>query len=91
MNEKEALELLRSVLGSIAPEGDIDAIGSDETIQEALGMDSIDFLNLVNGLHQGSGIDIDERDYPRLTTVAGCVRYLTTKPSGDPRPAWASP
>ena len=50
MTRDEARELIRAVLHQVAPEADIDDVGPDETMQEALDLDSIDFLNFVTGL-----------------------------------------
>ncbi len=66
------------MIGDVAPEADLDSVGPDETLQKALDLDSIDFLNFVTGLHERTGLEIPERDYPELSTVDGCVRYLTT-------------
>ena len=79
MTRDDALELIKTVLHQIAPEAEIEDVGPDETIQEALDMDSIGFLNLVIGLSEKTGIDIPERDYPQLTTPDGLVSYLTAK------------
>jgi len=76
MNDDDARALIRTVLGEVAPEADLDSVGADETIQEALDLDSIDFLNFVGGLHDRTGLEIPERDYPELATVDGCIRYL---------------
>ncbi len=78
MNDDEARQLIRSVLRQVAPEADIDEVGAGETMQEALDLDSIDFLNFVVGLSEAIGLDIPERDYPRLSTVEGCVAYLSS-------------
>ncbi|HLN42160.1 MAG TPA: acyl carrier protein [Acidimicrobiales bacterium] len=78
MTDDDARDLIRTVLGEVAPEADLDSVGPDETMQEALDLDSIDFLNFVTGLHERTGLEIPERDYPELSTVEGCVRYLTT-------------
>lgn len=77
LTDDQARALLRTTLHHVAPEADLDDVGPDETIQEALDLDSIDFLNLVVALHEATGIDIPERDYPELTTVDRCVAYLT--------------
>lgn len=77
MTDDEARELLRTTLRQVAPDADLDSVGPDETLQEALDLDSIDFLNLVTGLCQSTGLDIPERDYPRLSTLDGAVTYLT--------------
>lgn len=82
MNDDDARTLLRTTLHQIAPEADLDDVGPDETLQEALDLDSIDVLNLVVGLHEATGIEIPERDYPRLTTVEGCVAYLVEATGG---------
>ncbi len=79
MTRDDAVELIKAVLHQIAPEAEIEEVGPDDTIQEALDMDSIDFLNLVIGLSEKTGIDIPERDYPQLTTPEGLVSYLTAK------------
>lgn len=78
MTDDDARDLIRTVLGEVAPEADLDSVGPDETMQEALDLDSIDFLNFVTGLHERTGLEIPEHDYPELSTVEGCVRYLTT-------------
>ena len=79
MTDDDARDLIRTVLGEVAPEADLDSVGPDETMQEALDLDSIDFLNFVTGVHERTGLEIPERDYPELSTVAGCVHYLIAK------------
>jgi len=78
MTSDEARQLIRSVLHQVAPEADIDDVGEGETLQEALDLDSIDFLNFVVGLHEETGLEIPEHDYPQLSSVEGCVAYLTS-------------
>ena len=78
MNQADARDLMRSVLRPIAPEADIDTVAAGETMQEALDLDSIDFLEFVTGLATATGREIPERDYAQLSTVEGCVDYLTS-------------
>jgi acyl carrier protein len=78
MTNDEARQLIRSVLHQVAPEVGLDDVGAGETLQEALDLDSMDFLNFAVGLHEATGLEIPERDYPRLSTVEGCVTYLTS-------------
>ena len=77
MTNDEASRLIRSTLRQVAPEADLDDVGPDETLQEALDLDSIDFLNFVSGLSDATGTEIPERDYPQMSTLEGCVAYLT--------------
>lgn len=76
MNRDDALTLVAAVLAGIAPEVDLADVEPAEPMQEALDLDSIDFLNLMTGLHDRTGLEIPERDYPRLASLDGCVAYL---------------
>jgi acyl carrier protein len=78
MTNDEARELIEATLLQIAPEADLDQVSQDETLTEALGLDSIDFLNLLDGLYEATGIEIPERDYPKLATLDGMVAYLAS-------------
>jgi acyl carrier protein len=77
MTDDEARELVRSILHQVAPEANLDEVAPGEMLQEALDLDSIDFLNFAIGLHEATGLEIPERDYPRLATLEGCIAYLT--------------
>lgn len=95
MNDDQARETVLRVLHQVAPEADLDTVTSGETLQEALDLDSLDFLNFVVGLHHATGLEIPERDYPQLSTLEGCVGYVAR--GGSPAPtarkagaAWTS-
>ena len=63
-------------LTEIAPDLDAATIGDNDHMQDDLGLDSMDFLNLVSALHKRFGLPIPETDYPRLATPAKAVAYL---------------
>jgi acyl carrier protein len=69
-------------LTAIAPDLDPSTIGDDDHLQEDLGLDSMDFLNLVSALHRRFGLPIPEADYPRLATPAKAVAYLGSALAG---------
>ena len=71
-----AHDLLATLLHRVAPDVDLDALARDDILQEAADLDSMDFLNLLTALHDLTGVDVPERDYPQLTTVACVERYL---------------
>lgn len=77
MNTNDARGLLARLLHDIAPEIDLDDCDPDTPMQEAFDLDSIDFLNLVTALHEETGIDVPERDYPRLASVACFAAYVS--------------
>lgn len=76
MSADEIRAVVVAELSNIAPEMDIAAIKSDADLREALDIDSMDFVNFITALHQKLGIDIPERDYSKLFTLASAVRYL---------------
>ena len=80
MQASDILKLAAQVLAGIAPEADLATVGQDEDLRQALDLDSMDFLNFVIGLSQGSGRAIAERDYPRLFTLGGLLAYLADSP-----------
>ena len=77
MTESEIRQAISQALRRIAPEADLDQVGPNENLREALDIDSFDFLNFLIGLHQRLGVEIPEADYGKLTTLSDLVRYLT--------------
>ena len=63
-------------LTAVAPDIDPESVRDDDHLQNDLGLDSMDFLNLVSALHKRYGLPIPEVDYPRLATTALAVAYL---------------
>ncbi len=76
MTEAEARELIYDVLRGIAPEADPASLAVDEDMREALDLDSMDFMNFVVAVHERTGVEIPEADYPKLRTLAGAIAYL---------------
>ena len=71
--------LLAELLHRIAPEVDLDEVDPDAPLQESMDLDSMDFLNLVTALHEATGIEVPERDYPSLATVTGFLDYVMAR------------
>lgn len=82
MRREELERVVADVLAGIAPEADLASVKPAEDLREALDLDSMDFLNLVIGLHEWLGIDIPEADYPKLFSKDGLLAYLVTKTGG---------
>jgi acyl carrier protein len=76
MKAAEVKSMICDVLSGIAPEANLSVVASNEDLREALDLDSMDFLNYVIALHERTGIDIPEADYPRLRTLDGAIAYL---------------
>jgi acyl carrier protein len=72
----DLLATVRAVLARIAPEANVGEIDPDGSLQEALDIDSIDFLKFVEGLQERTGVEVPERAYPTLASLNGCLEYL---------------
>lgn len=79
MTDAQRLALIRDVLAGIAPEAAESVIPGDADLRETLDLDSMDFMNFVIALHERTGIDIPETDYPALFTLDGASGYLAAK------------
>ncbi len=75
-NEEIRATALR-LLCNIAPEADPAALDPAVSFRDQLDIDSMDLQNFVISLYKQFGIDIPERDYPKLMSLDGCVTYLS--------------
>jgi len=76
MNDTQLRELVASVIHRVAPEADLSRLAPGGDLRDELEIDSMDFLIMVDELHERTGLDIPERDYPQLSSIDGCVAYL---------------
>lgn len=83
MNADDDLETtIRRVVGRFAPEADLDALDPDVPLQEALELDSMDFLNVMIAVHDETGVDVPEADYDQVGTLSGLVAYVSARVPG---------
>jgi acyl carrier protein len=80
-SRQQVRETILRMLSRIAPEVETDSIDDTLDLRDQLDIDSMDFLNLVIGIHKALGVEIPEADYPKLVTLDGFVDYLTTRAS----------
>jgi acyl carrier protein len=79
VNPDDARELIHTVLHGIAPEVELDLVDPDAMLQDEMEIDSMDFLNFVTAIHQRTGVEVPERDYPELASLNGAIAYLTDR------------
>ena len=80
MTDEEIRATVLRHLAEIAPEIDPAQVRPEIDFREQFDLDSMDLQNFFIALHQRFGIDIPERDYPKLLSLEGCVRYLQAAP-----------
>lgn len=75
MND-EIEQQVRSALYAIAPDLEAEPIDPQRRYRDQFEFDSMDFLRYATELHRLTGVEVPERDYPRLESLAGAVAYL---------------
>jgi acyl carrier protein len=78
-DEDKLRSLVLDVLGRIAPEADLRTIDPERSFRDQFGIDSIDYLNLIMALEEKLGLRIADLDYPKLSSLDGCLAYLKTR------------
>ena len=76
MNSDQALTAVIEAIATIAPEVNATEADRDVPYRSEFDLDSLDFLNLVQALHDTTGVDIPEVDYPRVDTLNKMTGYL---------------
>jgi acyl carrier protein len=76
MEREDARTLVASLLRHLLGDIDLRTIDEDELLQDVVELDSVDFLELMASIHAATGVDVPERDYPRLATLGGVVDYV---------------
>lgn len=79
MNRDAIRTVLLEELHALAPEADLAALPPAADLRERLEIDSFSLLTLMVALEKRLGVSVPERDYRRLTTLAGAVEYLAAK------------
>ena len=82
MNAHEARKVILESIGAVAPEADLSSVEPDEDLRDQLDIDSMDFLNVIVGIHERTGIDVPEADYGQMETLEGAISYLVRASGG---------
>lgn len=79
MSDAEFIAKLRTILGEIAPDLDVAAVGPEDDLRNDIGLDSMDFLNFVIAAHKQLGVDVPEADYGKITSLLKFARYMAAR------------
>jgi len=76
MDQSELRDQVLAILTKIAPDIDAADIKPELAFREQFDFDSMDFLNFCTALSGHFGLAIEDRDYLRLGSLAGCLSFL---------------
>ena len=79
ISREQIRETILRTLGDVVPNADTQAINPDISFHDQLELDSIDFLRLMMNLEKELNVTIFDFDYPKLSTLKGCERYLAAQ------------
>ncbi len=82
MNDQELKAQVFAVIKSIAPEIEESELIADRPLRNQVDLDSMDWLNVLIGLHEKLHVDIPESDYGKLVTLDNLLAYLRGKLGG---------
>lgn len=77
MTTRVTSEDVLAALQEIAPEIDASILIENTNFRDQYEIDSIDFLRFVLILENKAAIKIPETDYPKLSSLAGCITYFS--------------
>lgn len=70
--------IVLAAITKVAPDVDPEALPGDVDFREEADLDSMDFIGILTAVHEASGIEVPEIDYPLITTVDDFAEYLST-------------
>ncbi len=82
MTRDEIRQAIIGIIQDILPDQDFSKVKPDEKLREQIGLDSMDFLDIVMELRKRYGVEVPESEYPQLATLNSCIGYLEPKLKG---------
>jgi acyl carrier protein len=82
VNRDELRSIILQELSDIAPDIDTAMVKDNDNLQDEYDLDSMDAVNLVTAIHKRLGVNIPDRDYARMRTVADLLDYIEPRVAG---------
>jgi len=76
MTREQVRKAILDIISDIAPDEDLGTIKDDENLRDQFDLDSMDFLDIVMELRKRFNLEVPEKDYQELVSMASCVKYL---------------
>lgn len=72
-------DLILRLLTDLAPEIDPTTIELEVPLRDQVDLDSMDTLSLMEAVAEHTGVEVPERDYPLVGSVAALARYTDAR------------
>jgi acyl carrier protein len=72
-------QIILDAIRKVAPDVDTAALSPDADFREEAELDSMDFLGVLTAVHEETGVEVPEIDYPRIITIDRFAEYLGSR------------
>jgi len=79
MNEDEVKAAVKKALARVAPEAEDEELRPEVNFRDQIELDSMDFVGFVLELEKELGVKVPELQYPKLSSLNGCVGYFKSE------------
>ncbi len=76
MTREQVRQAVLNIISDIAPDEDLGAVKDEEKLRDQFDLDSMDFLDIVMELRKRFNLEVPEKDYQELASMASSVEYL---------------
>ena len=76
MTREQVRKAILDIISDIAPDEDLGSINDNEKLRDQFDLDSMDFLDIVMELRKRFNLEVPEKDYQELVSMASSVEYL---------------
>ncbi|MDH5762218.1 MAG: phosphopantetheine-binding protein [Nitrospinota bacterium] len=76
MTREQVRQAILNIISDIAPDEDLASIKDEEKLRDQFDLDSMDFLDIVMELRKRFNLEVPEKDYQELVSMASSVEYL---------------
>jgi acyl carrier protein len=77
MNADDIRRAVHDALAEVAPEAATSGLVPEVNFRDQFEFDSMDFVSFVIALDKRLGARTPEADYPKLSSLAGCLAYFS--------------
>lgn len=68
--------LILQAIAAVAPDAELERLDPAADLRDELDIDSMDFLNVLVGIHERCGVEVPELDYGLVRTLDALVGYV---------------
>ncbi len=83
MTREQVRQAILNIISDIAPDEDLSTIKDEEKLRDQFDLDSMDFLDIVMELRKRFNLEVPEKDYQELVSMASSVEYLFPRLKDD--------